>query len=329
MAEHEEEDVSKSCYSPGSILPLIFEHTSPSGDKQQQILSVEVKRRMEKWTLSCGMVVSGAIPPICQGNTPSELEDEVFLKLYDWRFADQLRRDGRVEPWSSDLDRQFLDGLESGKVQSFRGYLHGGSSQKKLGRPWDQLERDTFLYDEMQGILDNEIATYNRLGKHQGQLIPHFIGKVHIDFPLPSVFNPNPSTTYQVNGILLEYIRGFTLTALADNAPRSVWQDICDQAIKITHILGDHNIINRDVRPDNFMVAPLDKGEYKVYMIDFGQCRLRRDDESDAVWGKLKWQTNEEGCVGYDMQDILREVGFELNYTDSVRYQQWADEDER
>ncbi|KAK7424471.1 hypothetical protein QQX98_000436 [Neonectria punicea] len=86
-----------------------------------------------------------------------------------------------------------------------------------------------------------------------------------------------------MKGILPEYLAGFPLSTIAGNAPQSSWQDIIDQAIEIVHILGDNDILNQDVRPDNFMVVPKgEKGqEYQVYMTGFGQCRLR-DNESDA-----------------------------------------------
>ncbi|KAF5663517.1 kinase-like domain-containing protein [Fusarium heterosporum] len=296
-------------FAPGTQLPLISDRVIPLGQKRQHKFSVDIKRWTEKWTLSCGMFVGSLNDFYSKTNAPGEPEDEAFLKLYDWRFADQLRRDGRVEPWS--------------------GYLHSGSAHKKLGRPWDQLERDAFLYDEMRSSLDNEIATYNRLAQYQGKIIPKLYSQVRLQCPRGRNVTSAPSETYQVHGILIESIKGFSLGALMDNAPNTSWQNIVDQAVQVTHILGDHDIVNRDVRPDNFMVVPLDNGEYKVYMIDFGQCRLRRDDESDAIWGQIKWQTNEEGGVGFEMQDKLHEVGFKLDFQCSSKYQQWAAEDER
>ncbi|KAL2188936.1 hypothetical protein L209DRAFT_252345 [Thermothelomyces heterothallicus CBS 203.75] len=107
---------------------------------------------------------------------------------------------------------------------------------------------------------------------------------------------------FQVKGILPEYItNGFTLSELSFRAPPESWQVVVERAVKIARALGDYGVLNKGVRPNNFMVRPrrgshggdADGGpsaEYRVFMIDFGQSRLRRDDESDLDWGRAKWR---------------------------------------
>ncbi|UZP44986.1 hypothetical protein NXS19_012798 [Fusarium pseudograminearum] len=101
------------------------------------------------------------------------------------------------------------------------------------------------------------------------------------------------------------------------------WQDIFDQAIKIVDILGDHNILNKDVRLENFMVVPR-PNKYQVFMIDFGLCRFRGDDESDEEWGRDKWMEDEDGYVGQILGRDFRKIGFEFRYNKSYRWFEWA-----
>lgn len=188
---------------------------------------------------------------------------------------------------------------------------------------------------ELSKCFKAEVATYSALTKHQGEFIPRLLAEITLDISPPDLaFSAQQQEPSQVKGILLEYLPGFSLSSIAQNAPQASWQSIVDQAIKIVHILGDHNILNTDVRPDNFVVVPKrrraqamdeeNSAEYQVFMIDFGQCRLRREDESDAEWGRAKWIQDEEGAVGAVMRMMLRKIGFELDYRPSWRYLEWA-----
>lgn len=80
------------------------------------------------------------------------------------------------------------------------------------------------------------------------------------------------------------------------NVPREAWQGVVDQCVQKVDVLGGYNILIRDVRPDNFMVVP-ENHSYRVGMIDFANCRFRREDEIDADWGSVKWNEDKEGRV--------------------------------
>lgn len=68
--------------------------------------------------------------------------------------------------------------------------------------------------------------------------------------------------------------------------------------------LGDHDVLNNDVRPENVLIRNVD---YSVAMVDFAQSRLRREDESWQEWKEHKWTIDEEGAIGYVMG---RKLGF-------------------
>jgi hypothetical protein len=82
---------------------------------------------------------------------------------------------------------------------------------------------------------------------------------------------------------LIEYIEGFSLSNLETKAPKSQWQVICDNAIDIIHLIGDHGILNNGVRPENFLVRYNPEGKYQVFQIDFSEVYYR-DSLSWEMW---------------------------------------------
>ncbi|KAH6867726.1 hypothetical protein B0T10DRAFT_502161 [Thelonectria olida] len=319
------ENTAAFIYPIGKVLQL---NASPNNtaNKLQTSLQVKVKQRKQPWTLSCGMVVE--IEENSDGSEPIEglrKSDEAFLKIFDRRFAEQHRQDNGVDTWSEDVENEFLASLRSGKTESFLDKLHTVPRfQRDTEDDWDTAENEAYLADELRKCFNSEIAIYSCLQQHQGKIIPRFLAGITLGVPPPdAALTTQQQELYQLKGILLQYLSGFSLSSMVQNAPRSSWQDIVDQAIRIVHVLGDNNILNADVRPDNFVVVPKDQA-YRVFMIDFGQCRLRRKDESDAEWGRAKWTQDEEGAVGAVMRSRMRKVGFELQFEPSWRYLAWA-----
>ena len=135
-----------------------------------------------------------------------------------------------------------------------------------------------------------------------------------------------------MNGILLEYIPGFSLSDLISNVPPEACQGIINQGIRIVHTLSDRGVLNKDVRPTNFIVSRSGDNdqamEFRIAMIDFSQSRLRRDDESDSEWGRTKWQQDEEGAAGLVMLRRLKKAGVDISYVPSYRYLEFAEREE-
>lgn len=274
-----------------------------------------------------------------------KLPSSAFLQLYDRRFADQLRRDNGVEGWTVELEHKYLQSVRSGAAEKFLYSLHNVPNfQEVTEDDWNDWQNEAFLDDELLKLCKAETATYNKLCEQQGKTVPKFLAAVDLNLAAGADLTASPNSLpgppklldfqpFHVKGILLEYIDGFNLRQVPEYCPRSTWQDIVDQAVSIVRLMGDYNILNRDVRPENFIVSPLLGGQevqqYRVFMIDFGLCRIRREDETDLQWGMAKCTKDEEGAVGLVMQMILkRDYGFELHYERSGRYDEWADTDE-
>lgn len=310
-------------YDVGQILTLnvLPEQTSPSSE-----LRVRVRQLQKPRTLSCAMVVD-----ILDGCNQEIQPATAFLKLFDRRFADQLRRDNGIDPWTKSMEESYITFVHGGGVHHFLHDLrHIQDFQEKTEDDWDDAQNEAFLGNELLGLYTAETATYNALRNYEGCLIPRLFAAVTLDITPPDAHSEVswPEELFQVKGILLQYIKGFSLSDLPDRAPQPAWRNIVDQAVNIVRVLGDNNILNNDVRPDNFMVFSKGSGEYQVFMIDFGLCRFRGKDESDLDWGRAKYTKDEEGAVGLVMKKRLGKYGFELDYASSERYINWAEGEE-
>ncbi|RSL69632.1 hypothetical protein CEP54_002159 [Fusarium duplospermum] len=300
-------------------LRAIPEDSSSHGPKEVQ---VRVKKLEPEWTFSCGMLVE--ILPNSARHLGLDEGTQAFIKLFDRRSAHSLRKCEKVDPWSADIEDEFRHKLMSGDLRDFLARLQTEEDDDEDDdEDWDAAENEAWLADKMLNCFQAEFSTYSALQKYQGDLIPRLIAQVTLQVVQPN--DEQQQDICLVKGILLEYLEGFTLSSLAKCAPRSSWQNIVDQGIRITHVLGDNKILNTDVRPDNMMIVPLGNEEYRVFMIDFGHCRMRREDESDHDWVRAKWSQDEEGAIGVVMRGDLAKIGFRLHYENSGRYLEWAD----
>lgn len=320
---------AQASYKIGEVLTL---HRDPKWDADGHLnLRLRVVQLHQPWTLSCGMVVE------ILSNQPTDLpplSDKLgFLKLFDWRFARQLRDDQGVGLWTHTTQTEYINFIKGGSHNDFLYHLYE-ENRREAEDNWSDGENEAFLASEMLRMYHSEVAVYQRLHNVQGKLVPQLITSGFLDGSFMTEVNNQDQTSFQIKGILLQYIEGFTLTNLISQAPQSSWQNIINQAIRITHILGDEEILNADVRPDNFIVNPIHKRkdtpchDYRVFMIDFGQSRLRQGDESDFDWGRAKWQQDEEGAVGLVMRHRLRKLGVEIAFCPSLRYFEFAERED-
>jgi hypothetical protein len=178
------------------------------------------------------------------------------LKLYDRRFATQLRDDWGVEDWTEECEREFIEFAQSGGADRFLQKLQKDPDLPDNCQDWDGVEDETFLAYECTNIYTAETLAYGALRKLQGKLFPHFFAAVsgETNMPTTNLGTREIEPHKQIQGILIEYIPGFSLKHLHHHSPQSTWQGIIDKAIQVVHLLGEKNVLNRDVLPDNFFV---------------------------------------------------------------------------
>ena len=288
-------------------------------------------RQLHTRTFSCTMVVD-----ILEEERPSAASGIAFLKLFDRRFADGLRRNNGIKPWTQGMEEAYIDSVKSGAINSYLHDLtHIDLFEESRRTDRDDAQNEAFLAHKLLRQYNAEIALYDGLRDQQGDVIPKVVAAVDLDLELatssgtPSRCDREDFEPFRVKGILLEHIDGCNLLDIVDHFPRSSWQDIVNQAIAIVGMTDDRNILNTDVRPRNFLVCTDPDGRRhpycKVFMIDFGMSRFRGPDESDAEWGRAKHGEDEECAVGIVMKSVLSDHGFELPYEPSSKYYEWAE----
>jgi len=245
--------------------------------------------------------------------------EPAVLKLYDRRFGPLMRKNSKMPPWNLEREQLYRQFVESGGADRFILYLNDDNGEDD--DDWTDAQEETFLYDKCCDLYDAETMVYNTLWSLQGTSIPELLGTVSLQ--TYNTDNPEAQKYFETRGVLLEDCDGFSLDKLADNAPTGCWQSICDDAVSIVNSISDYNILNKDVKPENFMVRKISfngSTKYKLVMIDFALCRARMLDESDASWRQEKRSQDEEGAVGFVMQQKLRKRGGYYKYKPSYRY---------
>ena len=258
----------------------------------------------------------------------------VFLKLYDRRFAPQWRSDWGLDPWTPALEEELLEFSRCSSSEAFMRRLREDPDASEDDEGWTDAQHEACLSHKLQCIFQTEKTVYGELSHHQGSLIPKLYGAVTMGTSTsPSSDGVGSSPViFDIPGLLLEYIDGFAFSELAySSVGRSEWQYLADRAVRATnHVLLESNVLNDDVRPDNMMVCEDQNYErgYRVIMIDFGSCRLRKDGETIEEWGLEKHRQDEEGAMGAVLQIQLRnKAGFELEYNRSLKWRQYAERD--
>ncbi|KAF1962645.1 hypothetical protein CC80DRAFT_521704 [Byssothecium circinans] len=280
------------------------------GKQPTQTVKATIMRLFEPFTMSCTMVVQVHCPPL-------RLEGEFVVKLYDRRFATQLRRDEEACPWDHNLEgeyRTFVNNVGASdffKICSDRLCSDEDWAEKER-KNWNKAQHEAFLQYSCRKFYNVEAEVYDRLYDVQGKDVPRFFARLSMDPPSNSTLD---GEYLGIPGILLKFIRGFPLTDIANHAPRDDWQYICEDSIHIVNLIGDRGIRNGDVKTRNFLVRKnADTRKFKVFMIDFGLCTFRKQNEDDREWRELKALEDEEGAVGLVMERKLN-GGFKYRRT--------------
>ncbi|KAE8139950.1 hypothetical protein BDV38DRAFT_269375 [Aspergillus pseudotamarii] len=234
-------------------------------------------RVCEPFTLSSVMVVLLDSPGL-------GLKGRLVLKLFDRRFAPQLRKDHKLKPWTSDIERQYHDFVHDGCALEFITRLNTDSKMaEEAGDTWNDPQNEAYLHDHMQDLCEAEVEVYQTLKDIQGKDIPQLFA--YLTVPSSSSSQELSVNTYiDVPGVLLQCMDGFLLTDIAAHAPQEVWQSVCDDAIQIVNLIGDRGILNEDVKTRNLIVQENSGRKFKVFMIDFALCNFRRELCLPSIW---------------------------------------------
>lgn len=280
-------------------------------------MEARIVRVFEPFNLSCVMVVRIECPAFAlDGN------EDVVLKVWDRRFAQQVRKNGKMQPWSLELEKEYVQFAGDDVGLKFINALPENPPWSEA-QFWNPSQDEASLQYYLQGLHDTEIKVYNTLQDSQGKDIPRLIADVEIAVNDPEMPEAHKQS---FSGILLQHIPGFPLRNLADNAPRELWQSICDDAIRIINLMGDQGILNEYMDTSSFIVnLDVEEGSrFKLTMINFCQCNFRDEFETEEEWSQEKAIQEEEEAIGRVMQSRLDEVGGGFVYHPSCRYKKPA-----
>ena len=302
MSDGPSDRTHSSPYEEGKTLNLSVTEGAPP---DKRAIKLQILRSIQPSTCSCVMEVE-----VLAGFGSIERAKHSILKLYDWRYATQLRQAHKVDQWTPYHEDKYRAFVEEGGAAKFISSLEDNDDTDD--QPWDTARDETFLFDYCRDLHSCEVEAYSRLRDLQGTNVPQFLADVRFDaFPLQDAFS-------EVRGILLELVTGYSLADLAKYAHRSSWQRICDEAIRTVNLISDHGILNEDVEPRNVLIRTRDKDAgHEVVVIDFAQCRFRETDQSEADWKHEKCRQDEEGAVGFVMAHKLNGA---IEYRPSYRF---------
>ncbi|KAF9890224.1 hypothetical protein FE257_006136 [Aspergillus nanangensis] len=265
-------------------------------------LTLTVTHIFEPFTLSCTMIGQLDHPP-------PGLNNSMVLKIFDRRFATQLRKDWKINAWCPDTEREYLQFIKDGKAPAFLDRLRSDKNiVSEEGDGWSIAQNEAFLHHNMQHLYNTETEVYETLKDVQGTDTPRLLASFKVSLPGLSCHYT------EINGIFLQYIRGFPLNDLGKQAPPVAWQSTCEQALRLVHVLTEYGILNKDVKTRNFIVQQVTEDKqaprFHVFMIDFALCRFRREYENENEWWRAKAHQDEEGAVGQMMQRKYLKGGF-------------------
>ena len=161
-------------------------------------------------------------------------------------------------------------------------------------------EFEAYLAHVTQHMFDAERTTYERLSPLQSKLIPKLYGVVESKVSLLHLDenddDEGEDCGEMVPGLLMEYVSSQTLRQVVQNwkkheppLPTEMLVKLCEEAVAVVDYVSDFDVLNQDVRLDNFLVRDplvhpsLSLVKHPVVMIDLAQCRLRREDESEHL----------------------------------------------
>ena len=244
-----------------------------------------------------------------------------MLKMYDRRFAFGMRECEKMSPWDDDIEAQYCDlAVREGRASKFFDTCEEKCRKNlcwadEVYESWSKAEEEAYSQYLCNRIYNTEREAYSILESLQGKHIPRIFGEVYREHDISKDSKAQQDCRHNHPGLILEYIQGFPLIDLANNAPKSSWQVICDQAISVVHSIGKNGVCNEDLQIRNFIIRQNhDNAGYTVFLVDFGDCTFRNDVKDLDEFRERQAHQDEEGVVGRVMQSKLGD-GFKYEFS--------------
>lgn len=229
---------------------------------------------------------------------------EAVLKLFDRRFGEYLRSNGRVhwpymrrseDAFDSFVRRNVMDCFITKLLQErekalFKKpphhFIHDDDDDDDDGE--NEMNRyEAALWQECEDMFDCEVKSYEHLKDFQGTGIPRLLASVHLvgeSSTIPSDLVNEPAAKYwDVKGILLQYIPGINLMNL-DSSSIDVkeWESLIQRSVDLAHEINKSGLVMEDCSPRNVIVH---QQSQQPFFIDFAQCWLKHE-------MRISWETS-------------------------------------
>lgn len=150
-------------------------------------------------------------------------------------------------------------------------------------------------------LLKNESIIYNFIGKSDG-------------IPTVKWFGKDNDNYYMVINLLGESLQNFKFS-LKNTLKIGI------SIINLLKKIHDKGLVHRDIKPDNFLFG-LNENKNKIYIIDFGFCKLYKKNEENIVLqkqrkiiGSLSYASiNAHNFLELSRRDDLESLGYLLIY---------------
>lgn len=325
-------DLRLTAYAPGMELKLVIDEAK---ETLHRSLKVTITRAIS--------TTMATVLEVTYTDDSSTTTKKAVFKLFDRRFGSSLRK---ARSLSESHDRQYLPATSEAE-EAFRSYVQSGQASKL----WDEIDADqqqmeTFpLLPEQyyepkeeglaryEGALQHlclfffrsEIAVYNKLAHMQGDCIPRMLAHVHLpSTPLSDKEDKvedkhEDSPFLRVNGVLLEYVSGMSLSELEDcpRLPgRSQWSRILQEVANTAESINLAGVVMRDCRPGNVLLRP---NTWQPVFLDFAQAFVGDFDDEEAEFGLSISQFNNPMALLWSLVCSIKEksrVVIDLTYPD-------------
>ena len=188
------------------------------------------------------------------------------LKIYDPRYTRRSEAEDSPE-WSYSAER---DAFPAHGGRLTRDIFGSSPSDTGCGS-WEE-----YWFLRVAGVHDWEVQAYNHLKPLQGTGVPLMYGSGNLDLS-----EIDPRRTISPPVILMEYIED--AAPLHEVDPRVLSPPVIQSLLDTMHRLPDFGVCHDDLNPGNMLFAPANK-PVRAVLIDFGDCAIRKPEQSDEDW---------------------------------------------
>ncbi|KAI2673687.1 hypothetical protein CBS147355_7446 [Penicillium roqueforti] len=160
-------------YAVGNVIKIHLK--TPDG--LEATADANIIKVFEPFTLSSVMLIRMACSSL-------RMEGGMILKLFDRRFAAQLREDEKIGPWIPDTETEYRQFIFDGGASEFVTQLNDGKTPE--GSTWGVAMDETCLYDHMSDLYKTEVQVYSNLKEIQGTDIPKLLVSAIMPIPCSS-----------------------------------------------------------------------------------------------------------------------------------------------